>query len=171
MRLLKPTSCAITMLLVCFAPFALAQGNRGTAEVTIKGKKISIDYGRPNWGGEDRLAQLPVGGVWRLGMNMATVIDSAADLTVSGKPLKAGKYSLWVKRTGDKTFILAFHPKTGIWGVPEMKEGYVAELPLKLETASAAADQLSISLAEAKGQAMIKIHWGTSQLTGSFGVS
>lgn len=137
----------------------------------IKGKKISIDYGRPNWGGQDRLAELPVGGVWRLGMNMATQIDSAADLTVGGKSLKAGKYSLWVRRTGDKTFILAFHPKTGIWGSPEMREGYVADLPLKLETANTTAEQLSIGLAEVKGQAIIKIHWGTSQLTGSFGAS
>lgn len=168
MRLLKPTSYVLVTLLICLVPAALA---RGTAEVTIKGKKISINYGRPNWGGQDRLASLQVGGVWRLGMDRATEIDSAADLTVGGKQLKAGKYSLWVKRTGDKSFILAFHPKTGIWGAPPLREGYAAELPLKLETVGESAELLAITLADAGGNAMIKIHWGRSQLSGSFGVS
>lgn len=171
MKLLKATSYSVVTLLMCCVMVALAQGNRGTADVTIKGKKISINYGRPNWGGQDRLAGLPVGGVWRLGMNMATEIDSAADLSVAGKQLKAGKYSLWLKRTGDKSFTLAFHPKTGVWGAPELKEGYVAELPLKLETGGQPAELLTISLADSAGKAAIKIHWGTSKLSGSIGVS
>ena len=40
-------------LALCFALIgalaagAIAQGNRGTADATIKGQKITIDYGRP----------------------------------------------------------------------------------------------------------------------------
>ena len=144
---------------------------RGNAEATVNGKKVSISYGRPSLSGRDVLAQAPVGTVWRVGMNEATEITSEGDLNVGGTTLKAGKYSLWVRRTGDDTWTLAFHPKTGIWGKPEMKEGYAAELPLKLEKAADSADPLRIDLADkGSGNAQITIHWGTAALTGTFGV-
>lgn len=111
-----------------------------------------------------------VGNVWRLGMNEATEIETTGDLQVGGKDLKAGKYSLWAKKTGADTWILGFHMSTGIWGQPEMTSGYVAELPLKVEKAAQTAEQLMISVADANGAASIKIHWGTTQLSGTFGV-
>ena len=167
--IMKRLTLCITILSLAIP--LMAQGsNRGTAEVTINGKKISINYGRPSLKGRDLLSLAPVGTVWRLGMNQATEISSEADLMVAGKELKAGKYSLWAKKTGENNWTLAFHPKTGIWGVPEMKEGYVAELPLKFTKVSDSAEQVTISLAENKGKAAVKIQWGTLELTGQFGV-
>lgn len=148
----------------------LAQGGRGKAEATINGKSVSIDYGRPSWGGSDRLAGAPVGFVWRVGMNQATHITSAGDLMIAGKTLAAGKYSLWAKRTGDNTWSLGFHPKTGVWGAPALTEGYAAELPLKMEKVADSAEQLTISLADSKGKAALKIHWGPYVMSGDFGV-
>ncbi|MCA1556031.1 MAG: DUF2911 domain-containing protein [Acidobacteria bacterium] len=143
---------------------------RADAEATIKGKKISINYGRPSLKGRDLLAQAPVGTVWRVGMNAATEIKTAADLMIGDKELKAGKYSLWVRRTGEDAWTLAFHPKTGVWGAPPLKEGYVAELPLKLEKVADSMEMLTISLTDAKGEGEIKIHWGTALMSGKFGV-
>ncbi|HJR06576.1 MAG TPA: DUF2911 domain-containing protein [Pyrinomonadaceae bacterium] len=147
-----------------------APASRGDAEATVKGKKISINYGRPNLKGRDLLAQAPVGTVWRVGANQATEITTEGDLMVGDKELKAGKYSLWVRRTGEDAWTLAFHPKTGVWGAPPLKEGYVAELPLKLEKVSDSLDVLTISLADAQGQGEVKIHWGTALMSGKFGV-
>ncbi len=148
----------------------LAQGGRGKAEVTINGKAISIDYGRPNWGGQDRLAAAPVGTVWRLGMNLATHIETSGDLKVGSTTLKAGKYTLWAKRTGADTWALLFHPKTGAWGAPSPSDGFVAETPLKVSKAGAAVEQLTISLSDNKGKAGIKIEWGNAVLSGELGV-
>jgi hypothetical protein len=160
------------LVVVTFAAQLIAQtSNRGTAEAVIKGKKIAIDYGRPSLRGRDLLSQANVGMVWRLGMNQATQIDSGGDLLIGGKVVKAGKYSLWAKKTGAATWILGFHPKTGVWGQPELTEGYIAELPLRQGTAPDSAEQLTITLAEDKGKAAIKIQWGTALLTGSFGVN
>jgi hypothetical protein len=147
-----------------------APAPRADADVTIKGKKISINYGRPTLKDRDLLAQAPVGMVWRVGMNQATEITSAADLSIGGQELKAGKYSLWVRRTGADTWTLAFHPKTGVWGAPALKEGYVAELPLKLEKAAETTELLTIDLADANGEGEVKIRWGTALMTGKFGV-
>ncbi|HEX8087771.1 MAG TPA: DUF2911 domain-containing protein [Blastocatellia bacterium] len=169
MKLRKLIPCIVAL---CLAVPALAQmnGERGKAEATVKGKKITIDYGRPSLQGRDMLSQAKPGMVWRLGMNQATQIDTDGDLMVAGKTVPAGKYTLWAKKVGDANWVLAFHPKTGIWGSPEMTEGFVAELPLKMATAKDSADKLTISLADMKGQAGIKIQWGTALLSGSFGV-
>jgi hypothetical protein len=160
--------------LLCLAGVACAQGGaqgRGTTEATIKGKKVSITYGRPSLKGRDMLSKAPVGTVWRLGANQATEIETAADLKIGNTVLKAGKYSLWAKKTGDTTWVLAFHPKTGVWGQPELKEGYVAELPLTFTTASSSAEEVTITLSENKGNGNVKIQWGTAVLSGDFGVS
>jgi len=160
----------IPMLLLLACPAFGLQANRGTAEATVNGKKVSINYGRPSMKGRDMLGMITVGKIWRLGMNQATEITSAGDLNISGTSLKAGKYSLWLKKTGDNSWALEFNPKTGVWGMPELTEGFVAELPLKMGTASESAEQLTISLTADGGNATIDIRWGTAELTGSFGV-
>jgi len=162
---------AITFLVLTLAiACAAQQAKRGTAEATIGGKKVSISYGRPSLQGRDMLAQATPGTVWRVGMNEATEITTDGTLVVDGKELKNGKYTLWVRKTGDNTWTLAFHPKTGVWGRPPLTEGYAAETPLTLSKASDSAEQLVIDLADKSGAAEIKIHWGTALLTGTFGV-
>ena len=168
LRKLLTASLILGLAVACAAQQPAA--NRGTAEATVNGKKVSVNYGRPDLKGRDMLAQASTGTVWRVGMNQATEISTDGTLVVGGKELTAGKYTLWVRKTGDDTWTLAFHPKTGIWGAPPQREGYVAETPLKLEKAAAAAEQLVITLADKKGEAEIKIHWGTALLTGAFGV-
>jgi hypothetical protein len=147
-----------------------AKPSRGAAEATVKNKKLTIDYGKPTLKGRDVLAKAPDGMVWRLGMNEATQLTTSGDLVVGGKELKAGKYTLWVRKTGADAWTLAFHPKTGVWGAPAPKDGFVAEAPLKLEKSDASADELMIALGDKNGDAAIKIHWGTALLTGTFGV-
>ncbi len=168
MKLRKLMTMGVVLAL---AVACVAQGaKRADAEATVNGKKVSINYGRPSLQGRDLLAQAKTGMVWRLGMNEATEIKTDGTLVVDGKELAAGKYTLWVRKTGDDTWTLAFHPKTGVWGAPPLREGYAAETPLKLEKAADSADQLMVALADKSGTAEIKIHWGTALLTGSFGV-
>ncbi|HEY9232109.1 MAG TPA: DUF2911 domain-containing protein [Blastocatellia bacterium] len=165
------------LVVLCVAIPACAQmgGERQTSEVTIKGKKVSINYGSPSINGpalkgQDIFTVAPVGMVWRLGKNQATEITTTGALTVAGKTLQPGKYTLWAKKTGQNAWLLAFHPKTGIWGEPAMTEGFVAELPLKVEKVADSADLLNISLVDLKGQAGVRVHWGTALLTGAFDV-
>jgi len=157
------------VLLLAISPVSAQQG-RGKAEATVKGKKITIDYGRPMLRGRDMIGMARPGMVWRLGMDEATEIQSAATLVVGGKELKPGKYTLWARKTGENQWTLAFHPKTGVWGDPPLESGYIAETPLKLEKAPNSAEQLDIALADKSGDAGINIHWGTAQLTGTIGV-
>jgi hypothetical protein len=171
-RMSVKRAAALMSLIGLLAVLVLAQGGqRGKAETTVKNTKITIDYGRPSLHGqESRLGEATDGMVWRLGMNQATQIDTTGDLLVAGKPVKAGKYTLWAKHVSGNDWLLCFHPKTGVWGVPELKEGYIAELPLKYEKAATAVDPMTISLGNAKGKAQVKIQWGKDVLTGTFDV-
>jgi hypothetical protein len=170
---MKLNKIILCLVVLCVAIPACAQmgGKRQTSEATIKGKKISVEYGSPSLKGRDVFSLAPVGTVWRLGMNQPTTLETAGALNVAGKTLNAGKYSLWAKKTGDNSWVLAFHPTVPGWGSPELKEGYVAELPLKTEKTGEAAEQLNISVVDMNGKAGIKIHWGTAVLVGAFDVN
>ncbi|WP_026952112.1 DUF2911 domain-containing protein [Algoriphagus mannitolivorans] len=78
-------------------------------EGSIGAKSIKVQYGSPAVKGRTLWGDLvPYNVVWRTGANEATFIDVPQDITVEGKPLAAGKYSLFTipKETGKWTVIL-----------------------------------------------------------------
>lgn len=77
-------------------------------EGQINGKSISVHYGSPSVKGRTIWGDLvPYNVVWRTGANEATYIDIPQEITVGGKTLPAGKYSLFTipKESGAWTVI------------------------------------------------------------------
>jgi hypothetical protein len=77
-------------------------------EGQIAGKSIKVQYGSPSVKGRTIWGDLvPYNVVWRTGANEATFIDIPQDISVEGKTLAAGKYSLFTipKETGTWTVI------------------------------------------------------------------
>lgn len=79
-----------------------------STEVTISGKKISVDYGAPSMRGRHIFncagALQPDNTIWRAGANEATVFHTEADLDVGGTNVPAGDYALYIwLGTGDRT--------------------------------------------------------------------
>jgi hypothetical protein len=157
---------------------------RGTATVAIGGKKVSIDYGRPALKGrslDDLTSKLPADRIWRAGENQVTTLTTETDLSVGGKTVPAGKYSLYVHAPATGDWSLVINSDLGIplvkifAGAPEnMKnepwphlEGYsnvlakeVARAPMKSGTAAPAADPFTISLAPKGPGATLTMAWG-----------
>ena len=74
----------------------------------ISGKKINVHYGSPAVKGRVLWGDLvPYNVVWRTGANEASYVELSQDMTVEGKPLPAGKYSIFTipKETGPWTVI------------------------------------------------------------------
>src|SRR5678809_1049794 len=71
------------------SPAATATGKAGGANVTINYSSPSV-RGRKVWG-----ELVPYGKVWRAGANQATTIEFDKDVTVEGKKIPKGKYSLY----------------------------------------------------------------------------
>jgi hypothetical protein len=87
-----------------------------TVKGTVGGANVEIVYSRPSARGRKMVGgKDPYGQVWRTGANEATTIKFDKAVTIEGKPLEAGTYSLWtVPNENEWEFI--FNKKTGQWG-------------------------------------------------------
>lgn len=79
-----------------------------TLEGTAGSSKLVIQYGAPSVKGRVIWGDLvPYNEVWRTGANESTYVDFSSDVTVEGKLLPAGRYSLFTipKASGNWTVI------------------------------------------------------------------
>ncbi len=75
-----------------------------------------VIYSRPQKNERPIFGNLvPYGGVWRAGANEATEIDFFQDGSFGGKPIKAGRYSLYAI-PGEKTWTLILNSALDEWG-------------------------------------------------------
>src|SRR6185503_15232723 len=120
----KKLTLAVSLLLV-FVTLSPAQNKEdkskrpsppGTAEVSLKGKTITIDYSRPSMRGRKIMGELvPYDKVWRTGANEATTLTTPVDLNIGGTKVPAGKYTLWTLPSAG-TWKLIINKQTGQWG-------------------------------------------------------
>src|SRR5258708_16761607 len=87
----------------------------GTAEVTLQGKKITIEYSRPSLRGRKMDTLAPNSKVWRTGANEATTFTSEDDLNINGTNVPAGNYTLYTLPL-ESTWKLIINKQTGQWG-------------------------------------------------------
>ena len=157
---------------------------RGNASVTIDGKKVAIDYGRPVLKGrsiDELTSKLKEDRIWRAGENQVTILTTEADLEVAGKAIPAGKYSLYVHAPATGDWSLAVNSDLGIplvkpydkasdamknepWprldGYSNVVAKEVARAPMKSGKAEPAADMFTIALAPAGEGATLTMAWG-----------
>lgn len=82
------------------SPFATVSQEVGFADV-------SIEYSRPGVKGRDIFGGLvPYDKLWRTGANAATKITFSEDVTVEGKAVKAGSYSIFTKPSAEKWLVI-----------------------------------------------------------------
>ena len=78
--------------------------------------QITLIYSRPNVKGRKIWGELvPFDAVWRAGANEATVFESDRDITIDGKTLPAGKYSLHMIPAA-AAWTVIFNKDAGQWG-------------------------------------------------------
>lgn len=87
-----------------------------TVGQTIGATHVTIHYSRPAVRGRQVFGDLQkYGEVWRLGANEATTVTFTHDVTIEGKPLKAGTYALMAIPNSDRwTIIVNSHANQ--WG-------------------------------------------------------
>jgi len=165
-RRAAPSTRAIAEMSLTFADTA-AQRAAG------KPAMVRIDYGQPHLRGRKLLTDslVPMGKVWRLGANAATLFTTDVDLTLGGKDVAKGRYvaQLLPERTG-WTLILQ-QETTGAAQVNvaayDAAKDY-ARIPLTATTLSTPQESLAITLVPStapgaqKGEMVIT--WGTVHL-------
>jgi hypothetical protein len=179
------TRLIATIAVLGLAASGLAQNPRGAAVTTLAGKEVAIDYGRPALKGRDLNAlmkELPSDRIWRAGENQVTTFSTDTALTIGGKKVPPGKYSVYVHagEKGDWELILNSDlgvPLGQIWDkAPENIKGEpwphlddyskaiggkeVVRAKMKAAKASAAADLFTISFTPKGGGADLTLAWG-----------
>lgn len=110
------------------SPAAKATGKAAGADITISYSSPSVK-GRTIWG-----ELVPYGKVWRAGANEATTFETSKDITVEGKALPAGKYSLFAV-PGQNEWQIHFNSQTGQWGTQHDATKDVAVVTVKPKAA------------------------------------
>lgn len=150
----------------------LAQGNpRETAKLSLQGKSISVEYGRPALKGrsvQDLMGQVKPGDVWRLGADKSTTFSTAADLTFGGTAVPKGDYSLWAEKQADNSWKLVFNKQHGQWGTQHDAKQDLAAVPLKETKAAKAEEMVTINLAKEGAGGVLTIQWGEMKLSADF---
>lgn len=162
------------LMVVCFAVTAPAQaGPRGTSSLTLKGKTVSVEYGRPSLRGRTTdvlLGKLPAGGFWRMGSNKSATFKTEVGLAFGDVAVPAGEYSLWMQRQEDKSWKLVFNKQHGQWGTDHDASQDFASVPLQESKAANPVEMVTLTLSKAGGGGTLLIQWGTLEATASFKV-
>lgn len=138
------------------SPAAVAQTNQN-------GLTVKVDYCRPYKKGRAIFGGLvPYGQVWRTGANEATLVSFAQDVTVAGKPLKAGEYSLWTIPS-QQGWIAIINGETGQWGTNYDPKKDVFRAPIQARPHSPLAEQFTISFAPASGGTDMILAWDETE--------
>jgi Protein of unknown function (DUF2911) len=149
----------LAVLLFVGYKYLQATTKKASPEATVEFKKdgadVSVFYCRPSKKGREIFGSLvPYGKVWRTGANEATTFTTAKDLTVNGKNLPAGKYTLWTIPEKDQWTVI-FNNKQYGWGVSFGGEASrevaadVLQVQVPVEALPTSQEQFTISFDEA----------------------
>jgi len=129
------------------------------------GKTIKIDYssprakGRKIFGEASEKALVPYGQIWRTGANDATTFVTDTNVTVGGKAVPAGSYTIFTVPKAD-AWSLVISKKTGEWGTdyPGEKEDLV-RVPMTVSKTSAPVENFTIAFDQAGSKCTLRIEW------------
>ena len=133
------------------------------SEKISSGATISIDYSQPSVKGRTIGKDLEPKGetVWRTGANEATIFETDKAVTVNGKPLPAGKYSLFTIAGKDEWTVI-FNKTWNQWGAYDYKQADDAlRIKAKAAMASTSAEKLNFSIAK---DGNVGLLWGNNKV-------
>ena len=155
---------AILMAVIGVGALGVAQDNKpspaATADVTLAGKQISINYSRPSMRGRKIMGELvPYGQVWRTGANEATTLKTPVDLKIGNTNVPAGEYTLWTL-PGESTWKLIVNKQTGQWGTDYSADKDLARIDMQKSSLTQTVEQFTISWdKKAENRADLVLAW------------
>jgi hypothetical protein len=128
-------------------------------------KAVKIDYssprakGRKIFGEESDKALVPYGKIWRTGANDATTFVTDANLTVGGKAVPAGSYTIFSVPKADAWW-LVISKKTGEWGTDYPGESQdLVRAPMSVSKTAAPVENFLIAFDQAGNKCTLRLEW------------
>jgi len=134
-------------------------------------KTIHVDYSSPRAKGRKIYGGLvPFGEVWRAGANEATTFVTNTDVTIGGKTVPAGSYTLFTIPNQDKwTLIVSKKTKNAkggpLWGVPYPGEGddLVRVDGMKVSKLPSPVENFTISFEHSGSACTLQMDWESTR--------
>ncbi|MGH9513522.1 MAG: DUF2911 domain-containing protein [Terriglobales bacterium] len=166
---MKRNSVAFACLAFTVIAFSVAsaqdKGKRpsppANAQCTFSdGKTVTIDYSSPRAKGRKIYGGLvPFGEVWRTGANEATTFVTNTDVSVGGKDVPAGSYTIFTVPNQDK-WTLIVNKKTGEWGIPYKWEGdELLRTDMMVSSTPSAVEDLTIGFDQKGDSCSLHVDW------------
>lgn len=148
---------------------------RGSVSQTVDGTVITVDYGRAQVRGRDSLFGKVVtkGEVWTPGANAATTLQVSRDVMIGGKPLPAGKYSVWLVSDPAAPWTLYFHTNAGLFHTQHPKPADMAlAVPVAHTTTEEHVEVLTFDFPRVSTTSTeLRLRWGTTTVPVEIGVA
>ena len=169
MMLLRSLATAACCALLTTASFAQTGDSKpplsppATADVTLKGKQVTINYNSPRL--KDRIIGttiVPYGKVWRTGANPATTLITATNLKIGTLDVPAGTYTIFTLPNSDQ-WLLIINKQTGQWGTEYSDSKDLGRTPMQSKTLPSSQENMSIGFEHTKGGSTeLHVKWGTT---------
>ena len=166
------TTSIVLMLLSATSVFAqrdeiipldkVVRSQRGSVSQKIANTDITIVYGRPVARGRTLFGALvPYGRIWHPGADQASTFETTRAIEVNGKPLPAGRYSLWTV-PGEKGWTFIFSKNADAFHTSYPGEGLDALRVDLTPEAGAHMESMAFYFPAVDGKAAtLRFHWGT----------
>lgn len=162
---------AAAMLLASTAAAQRYTSPPASANITIAGKQITIDYYAPSMHGRKIYGSLvPYGRVWCPGANVATGITTTADLQFGTVKVPKGTWSIWAI-PGEKEWTLVFNKQSGQHHLDYDSAEDFGHTKMNLKTLSAPVETLRFELTSNGGnKGTLALLWETTEASIPFTV-
>jgi hypothetical protein len=130
------------------------------------GKSITVEYSSPRAKGRKIFGEIVhYGEPWRTGANEATTFVTTADLTIGGKHVPAGSYTLFTIPSKDK-WTLIVSKKTGEWGIPYPGADMdLIRVDMNASATSAPVENFTIAFDKGAKDCTLRIEWENTRAT------
>jgi len=164
---MKRVSAFLFILAICASAIAQQQPLSPKAKAECKfsdSKTITVDYSSPRMKGRKIFGDLvPYSQVWRTGANEATTFVTTSALTVEGKDVPGGSYTIFTLPTQDK-WTLIINKHTGEWGIPYKYESEeLARVPMSVSSTGSPVENFTIAFQQSGSECTLQMSWENTQ--------
>lgn len=168
MKSLKWTAAVGIGLIAAGSLMVVGQRQRASAHesvtATLGGKKVTIDYGRPQMKGREIFGKLvPYGQVWRTGADEATVLTTEGELMLGTLHVPAGTYSLFTVPS-EKEWVLVVNKTAKQWGAFKYDAGTdLGRAKMSVKTLPGPVETFTIMLEPKGNSGTLRMQWATTE--------